>query len=211
MKWRIIDKRTAIPPVKGDYRSWKPQLAAEAALQCVYCCIHESRFGGIRNFHVEHFKPQSKFHTLKNEYSNLFYACGVCNSFKSDDWPGDLAVGDLSKPGYPCPAEVDYSNFLHVDERTGEVHGDDVTGRYLVERLHLNRAHVVALRAITALLERIKNFQAKIDAMVERDEIPDHLKTEVITMMSRYSTLLRTYASARPYGPDQLRAEARAN
>lgn len=205
MKWRIIDKKNARAPASGDYRSWKPQLAIEAELQCVYCCIHESQFGGFRNFHVEHYKPQSAFPELRNEYSNLFYACGICNSFKSDDWPTELNEGDLSKPGYPCPAEVDYNGFLHVDEDTGEVFGDDVTGRYLVERLHLNRGHIVALRVMAVLFDRLDYFHKQIAEMLENKEIPDQFKDEVISMLLRMADVLGRYASVRPYNPDQLR------
>lgn len=205
MKWRIIDKKGAKAPAAGDYRSWKPQLAAEAELQCVYCCIHESQFGGIRNFHVDHYKPQSKFPELKNEYSNLFFACGICNSFKSDDWPAELINGDLTKPGYPCPAEVDYGGFLHIDESTGEVAGDDVTGRYLVERLHLNRGHIVALRVMSVLFGRLDHCQKQIKEMLERKEIPDQLKDDVIGMLLRMNDVLGRYAAIRPYSPDQLR------
>ena len=205
MRWRIIDKRSAAAPSTGDYRSWKPKLALEAELQCVYCCIHESRFGGIRNFHVEHFRPQSKFPLLRDDYSNLFYACGVCNSFKSDDWPADLDPGDLTSPGYPSPADVDYNEFLHVDERTGEVHGDGVTGRYLVERLHLNRGHLVALRALVGLFAKLKDFEQSISEIVESKQVEGEFKDEVIKILLRITSSLRAYSEVRPYSHDQLR------
>lgn len=205
MKWLRIDKKGAAIPKTGDYRSWKPLLAKEGKMQCVYCCIHESQFGGTRNFHVEHFRPKARFPALRNSYSNLFYACGVCNVFKSDDWPGDYTPGDLTKPAYPDPSEIDYGSFLHVDDSTGEVSGDGVTGRYIVERLHLNRPHMVAVRVLSALFFRLDSSRQQIEQLLQRGQIPDELKDDVINVLINTCKVLRRYAYARPYGSDQLR------
>ena len=53
-------------PTKGKYSDWKEILAEEGFNQCVYCAIPDACFGGIRNFHVEHYRPKSKFKKLEN-------------------------------------------------------------------------------------------------------------------------------------------------
>lgn len=204
MKWRKIDKEAVQAPATGTYRDWKPQLAEEAKCQCVYCCIHEADFGGIRNFHVEHYKPQSMFPALKNAYNNLFYACGVCNVFKSDDWPSELASGDLSQIGYPDPARVDYSQFLRVNQHSGVVASDCVTGKYVIERLHLNRPHLIGLRAWTELIRRLDQVNAEIKALVDVG-IPASESEAVMRTLLDINSLMLQLTRARPYAPDQLK------
>ena len=204
MKWRLIDKTSVQAPTTGTYGDWKPQLAQEASYQCVYCCIHEAKFGGIRNFHVEHYKPQSKFLALKNTYSNLFFSCGVCNVFKSDDWPGELTSGDFSKVGYPDPSRVDYSQFLQVDRYSGVVSSATVTGKYVIERLHLNRPHLVGLRAWTYLFLRLEQAVAELKVLLDKG-IPVSENESVMRNLIAINDLMFQMTKARPYAPDQLR------
>jgi hypothetical protein len=204
MKWRIIKKNPSQTPSTGSYSDWKPQLAKEANFQCVYCCIHEANFGGIRNFHVEHLKPQSKFPTLINSYSNLFYACGVCNVFKSNDWPNDLAGDDFSKAGYPDPSQVDYNEFIEINSHNGSLTSKSPAGKYVIERLHLNRPHLVSLRAWTKLIERLKNINTEITEIINTGATPTETDAIIQTLLS-INTLLFKLNNSRPYSPDQLR------
>lgn len=207
MKWRLVDKKSVQSPTTGTYSDWKPQLAQEAKCQCVYCCIHESHFGGIRNFHVEHYKPQSKFPTLKNTYSNLFYACGVCNVFKSNDWPCELPNGDLSQAGYPDPSQVDYGQFLSVDQYSGVATSESRAGKYIIERLHLNRPHLIGLRAWSALVRRLETVNAEFKALVDTG-VPELETAAVMRSLVAINSLMLQLAKVRPYAPDQLRKEA---
>lgn len=204
MKWRLIDKKSVQAPKVGSYGDWKPQLAQEAEYQCVYCCIHEVQFGGIRNFHVEHYKPQSKFPALKDTYSNLFYACGVCNIFKSNDWPRELATGDFSQAGYPDPSQVDYEQFLKVDKYSGVVASGNITGKYVIERLHLNRPHLIGLRAWAELFRRLEQVTAEIAVLVDAG-IPASETKAVMRTLGDLSSLMLKLTRVRPYAPDQLK------
>lgn len=115
--WKRIPKEVAIQPLQGIYSDWKPALSVEGYHQCVYCFVSETYFGGIRNFHVEHYRPKTKFIPLTNVYSNLFYVCSICNSFKSDDWPNEPDT-DYTKPFYPDPSIVDYCELFDIEENT---------------------------------------------------------------------------------------------
>lgn len=205
MKWRIVDKTTAKIPTTGIYNQWKPQLAKEAGSQCVYCCIPESKFGGIRNFHVEHYRPKSLFPALTNVYGNLFYACGVCNIFKSDDWPSEHADGRYDLAAYPDPSIVDYSSFLQVDDLSGKVSSDTFTGKYLIERLHLNRPQMIGLRAVTSLFARIDATTKDIRELWDAGKIADADKAAVTDLLFALYEVSRKFSEAKPYGPDQLK------
>jgi uncharacterized protein (TIGR02646 family) len=62
----------------------RQQLSQDCENKCVYCGIHESKFGGDRNFQIDHFRPKSKerFKNLEYDYSNLYWSCCVCNNLK---------------------------------------------------------------------------------------------------------------------------------
>ena len=206
MKWRIIDKKSAILPKSGSYGDWKPQLAQEAQYQCVYCCIHESNFGGFRNFHVEHYRPKSKFPTLENAYNNLFYSCAICNAFKGNDWPVDMADGDFSQAGYPDPSQVDYSWILKVDYFSGFVTSDIISGKYVIERLYLNRPHLIGLRALTDLIRRFEEMIAEFSVLMEKG-VPDSEVRSVIGVLQQIAILMIKLNKARPYAVDQIRKQ----
>jgi hypothetical protein len=147
MNWKRIPKEKSSQPATGTYADWKPLLADEGFHQCVYCSVSESSFGGIRNFHVEHYKPKgiSCFKYLENVFSNLFYACSICNGFKSDDWPADPDM-NLSIACYPNPSEVDYSHIFIVENTLGLIDGVNIAAKYMVNKLYLNRPQLIINR-----------------------------------------------------------------
>lgn len=205
MKWRVIDKTSAQIPATGTYSQWKPQLAREGGSRCVYCCIPESKFGGSRNFHVEHYRPKSIFPDLTNEYRNLFYACGICNIFKSDDWPAEHMLGNYRIAAYPDPSLVSYGEFLEVEATTGTVRSATFTGKYLIERLHLNRPQMIGLRLMSTLFMRIDAAHSAIRELWETGAVNETNRQEVIELLLAHYQMARKYSEARPYGADQLR------
>lgn len=62
---------------------WKMQLE-----KCSYCEQKIPEEGHIKA--VEHFRPQSIFKNLKNDWENLLLACAQCNGKKSDKFPLEL-------------------------------------------------------------------------------------------------------------------------
>jgi len=153
MNWKKIEKAPGKKPPTGTYSDWKPLLAEEGFNQCVYCAIPESLLGGIRNFHVEHYRPKSKFSNLENDYSNLFYACPICNTFKSNDWPSE-PVEDHSVASYPNPSEVDYNTLFESDTQKGLIKGKNVAAKYIQEKMFLNRPQLITERRVHFLLNR---------------------------------------------------------
>ena len=47
---------------------------------------HAAEFD-VMHFHIDHFRPKKKYPRLALAYANLYYACGLCNTFKGDAWP----------------------------------------------------------------------------------------------------------------------------
>lgn len=130
-----IIKRRHPHPKHSNYQDYKVYLRQDFSYRCVYCAIHENDWGGLRHFHVEHFKPKSRFSNLKTKYGNLLYACDICNAYKGDDWPG-----------YIDPCKEDYALHFRLSHNSFEIEGISRRAKYMVERLHLNRPHLRRLR-----------------------------------------------------------------
>src|SRR6266508_6339823 len=149
MIFRRIEKEKSKQPSRGTYKDddWKSQIAEECFHQCVYCSINEPRFGGIRNFHVEHYRPKSiaRFKHLENDIRNLFLACSICNCFKQADWPNDPNKR-LNIPCYPDPSTVDYSTIISMNVNNYKLRGEKLASRYVIERLFLNRPQLLLER-----------------------------------------------------------------
>jgi hypothetical protein len=168
MKWFRIPKETSPRPKKGKhYFDWKQELSIEGKQQCVYCTININTFGGIRNFHVEHYRPKAtnKFPMLENEYSNLFFACSICNCFKSDEWKNE-PTPTLDNESFPDPSKVNYSDFLLIDD-SQLIHSNYITGRYIIQKLFLNRPQLILERRSFILHETLKQESEKLKAIVD--------------------------------------------
>jgi len=112
LRWKQVDNSARQQPVAGAYTDWKEEIAHDCGHQCVYCAIPEAAFGGIDNFHVEHYRPKSIFQDLRDTITNLYLACSICNRFKGNDWPAE-PPDDHSISCYPDPADHDYNALFY--------------------------------------------------------------------------------------------------
>jgi len=167
MEWKRIPKEiTSIPNHGSKYSDWKSEIAEEGFHQCVYCAISENAFGGIRNFHIEHYRPKSKRKDLENEFSNLFYACSICNSFKGNDWPNEPNK-EMNNIAYPNPSVVNYNDIFEVNNNLHIVNGKNISATYIVERLYLNRPQLILERKQSLIIYRIKKLNEIIHSQKE--------------------------------------------
>ncbi len=212
MNWKRIPKEKSTQPATGTYHDWKPLLAEEGFHQCVYCSISESSFGGIRNFHVEHYKPKgdSRFSHLENVFSNLFYACSICNSFKSDDWPCD-PDSDLNVSCYPDPSAVDYSHIFTIENFTGLIDGVNVAAKYILNKLYLNRPQLIINRREQILAKKYEEVTSKASVQLDRlisvetsDEQKILLK-ELLAAIRDVETIFHLKDDTIPYTTEQTK------
>src|SRR5690606_14199733 len=106
-------------------------------------------------------KPKSKFPSLTNVYSNLYYSCPICNTFKSDDWPNERDF-IYSQAFYPNPSIVDYNDIFSIDHESYFVKGKTFTAKFLIEKLFLNRAQLINYRKETFINNMIKDERIKL-------------------------------------------------
>jgi hypothetical protein len=214
MLWFRIDKASTTPPSSGTYHNWKAILAEEAKNQCVYCAIHEGSFGGERNFHVEHFKPKSRFKALTNAYANLFYACAICNTFKGNQWPGSPGR-TFSRIGFIDPSAVDYATVFTPDEASGSLNAQSAAGRYMLEQLYLNRSQLILERRIVGAERTLLREVARLEATVaswHSAGSPRSASSPIQAAVSAQGEIIRLLVSIRrtvPYAPADIRRPRR--
>jgi len=202
MNWKLIIKDIKNQPPLGTYSDWKNQIAKECFNQCVYCSIHEAQFGGIDHYHIDHFKPKSIFPALINDILKLFYACPVCNRFKSDDWPCNP---NLNSPSYIDPSKTNYSYLFELKDNF-ELNGKYVASRYIILRLYLNRAQLIfERREALWRSQEIKLRKTINDLIVQIGNNDPKYALEVLLRVSMiYSNLLDLEQKKREIRPYEL-------
>ena len=103
--WKAAQHRNGIEP---EYRNLQQpergatekSLFAEQTGQCVYCG-REISLNQNQRYHIEHFRPRSKYPNLQIEYANLFLSCGpdsdrgarnTCGHHKGDWFEEDCHI-----------------------------------------------------------------------------------------------------------------------
>jgi hypothetical protein len=136
----MLFTRNEQPPLLKKYRLYKIYLRKDFQFRCAYCLIHEAHYGGLRNFHVDHFRPKSRpeFHHLVLFYPNLYYACSLCNTFKGAWWPStaDFAAGRRFVD--PCKEDA-YEKHFELNQNDGTLRPLSVMGEYTLEHIWLDR------------------------------------------------------------------------
>lgn len=151
-------------PVHRRYTTYKQYLRKDFEYRCAYCDVHENEYGGLHNFHVDHFRPHSvpRFLNLKTSYTNLLYSCGVCNRHKSNDWPSDDPL--IDGHGYLDPCEHDYEHhFCPAVAPPYHIAGLSQAANYMIRRLRLNRQQLLRMRQLRA--EKRQRYEETLDAL----------------------------------------------
>ena len=104
-------------------------------------CRKTDRHQDIGSFHVEHYMPKSRFPELINEYSNLFYACALCNRHKGNYWSDDVSKRVLNPCDHVMSSHLVFSVEV-VEERTTQ-------GKFNIELLRLNNDESISYRKDT--------------------------------------------------------------
>lgn len=197
MKWPNLFGKQRNQPATGRWHDWKQSICDDCEGRCIYCAIAEARFGGMRNFHVEHFRPKVRFPHLADDIRNLYLACAICNVLKCDDWPAEPAA-DHSLPAYPDPSLVDYNALFEVVPTTHEIRSPSVAGTYVIERMALNRAQLIIERRLSAVQAQIAEFNDWIDSALNT-LTPEELREalEILNAVARAQS--DAFTKARPY------------
>ncbi len=135
----------------SNYTSFRQYLKTDFNQRCGYCDDPYIHYGQKIDFHIDHFKPKSKFPDLETNYNNLVYSCPYCNKAKSDKWK--------EVNGFIDPCEAEYDSHLERNNK-GQIKAKTPRGEYIVNnlRLSLKRHEIIWMLTI---LEEQKHQLAK--------------------------------------------------
>lgn len=141
----IFKRRQLAPVVKGGYAQFSQFVREDFSECCAYCLLYELLAAGAENFELDHFRPQSIFPALSNDFFNLYYACHRCNHKKRNVWPAP----DNEASGYrfvdPC-RELFSIHFQELEN--GRWVPLTKAAEFTEYVLQLNTTHLVNLRAV---------------------------------------------------------------
>ena len=197
--------RTESPPAYSRYRKFKPHLRIEFSGRCVYCRALD-RIKGPETFGVDHYRPQNHFPLLSAEYLNLYYACNLCNSRKSDFWPSS----QLLKLGRFIPNPCDHVMFEHLRYKHGTVTSTSNAGEWTIEHLDLNDPEAVHWREtvigvvdlLLAQIQKATSIVADADKRLAAASTPaekanaESLLDQAQQQLTKSSALLQNFADA---------------
>lgn len=139
------------PQGHKNYTAYKQWLRDEFEFRCVYCLTRELwSSDGHNRFSADHVKPKSMHKKLTNDYDNLVYACGRCNTLKA------------AKLGLPDPCETSLKKHLKL-LRSGHFVGKTPEGKHLIGYLRLNAA------------ERVNDRSIRIYAFDSQERTPENI------------------------------------
>lgn len=142
--------------ITSNYRDFKSDLRKDFNGKCGYTDCKDVFLGGISSFHIDHFKPKSKFKELECEYSNLVYACSHVNILKSNDAPEK----------YLDPCDDDYNEHFYRDS-LGRIYPnlDSEKAIYMHRKLKLGLAKYSHIWLLNKLKESMKSIGDAVDSM----------------------------------------------
>ena len=199
--------RRVHPPVQeSDFnkrredRPYFPALREDFHYTCCYCSLHEAEFGGWRNFETDHFEFVIFTPGLKAVYTNLLYACRVCNNYKrkgalrSEEWARGLR--------YVNPCEGDLHSRHIVQQADGGFKGLTPEGEFMVKRLRLGGKDIrkdwqrcrLARREQEELFQRrqrqLQENIANIEQLLKNLNLDSSLKNILVQFKTEFERML---------------------
>ena len=156
LKFRSTSPRRTCTKTYASYKSYKPFLATDFNNRCGYTDCQDRWLGGKNTFHIDHFKPHSRFPSLKNEYSNLVYSCSYVNILKLNDNPDN----------YLDPCEEDLNQHFYRD-RSGTIFPniDSPKALYMHKKLKLGLARYQLIWLVENLFSSIEKLQTIVSTL----------------------------------------------
>jgi hypothetical protein len=206
----VLVERSAVP-AGLPYREYREYLRYDFFYSCAYCTMFETEAHAIR-FTIDHYEPQAVQPKLKDEYTNLMWACDECNTRKGDRCPpaGARAAGyRFFRPDHDVREDHFGSSGIRIEPKSN-------IGYYSIEAIDLNRASLRRLREIRKRLYDAGPLVADGVSALKRfqiDQLPPSVKGKAHTAMRRMErvaekfendidALLRSFARSALIDPD---------
>jgi 5-methylcytosine-specific restriction endonuclease McrA len=209
-------------PANLEYGEYKPYLRVDFWHSCAYCTLSEAEARAIR-FTIDHYEPKEARKDLVNEYSNLMYACDVCNIRKGDRYPPvEARKGGhrFFRPDQDIRSDHFERSEIYLREKSN-------VGYYTIQALDLNRASLRRVRELRARLSECDQYIVEgITALraFPADTLPTEIRAKALRkikeamnvaedLSAAIDSVLRDFAKSPLVDPDgdaEERAKERA-
>lgn len=127
---KVIRRRSGLEK-RADYKAYLTELREDFQHMCGYCGKTEALTKN--KFEIDHFVPKKYAEDRVNDYTNLVYACWVCNRKKAAKWPSeDPNISTVDGKGFIDPADEKFD--LHMERsEDGMICGKTEIGRYMAK------------------------------------------------------------------------------
>ena len=185
----MIFSRSLNVPLFNDYRACRDAyLRPDFQYRCAYCLTHEFYFLQGDGSEIDHFRPlqarEHDFSHLRNEYRNLYWTCGQCNSEKGHFWPTDTEYAEGFRFLDPCVEDHDDHWDTNAD---GTVTARTNLGRFTVLHVRLDRQRLNQLRRF---LRVYQEKVAALEAEVERRDLDPERRAAVLVHLADIKPLV---------------------
>lgn len=181
-----------IKPSRSDaeeqthYRKYKPELREDFNKSCGYCDDSDVYAGGVRGFHIDHFAPKSKFPDMHITYTNLVYACPICNIYKGNYWPSELAHEPvIDNNGFVDPCDPLYDDHLERADDGMIVFTSDL-GEFIYQKLKLGLRRHQLIWILSKAKHILRRLKAGIDKTPKGSDERDELSEMFISVTTEF-------------------------
>ena len=158
------------PPQKSPYTCYKLDLEQDFHERCAYCNLHKHSVA--ISFEIDHFIPVKTFRgvrdDLREDYTNLVYACKKCNRAKGSQFSGDIKSDTVTNEKFYDPVEVDYNTIFYRNEY-GAIASDDAKGRDMIADIKLYRP----IHMLGWICEQFCQTKDKLDYEISHESDPN--------------------------------------
>ena len=162
-----------------DYKSFKKYISTDFNNKCGYTDCSDFWFGGMKTFHIDHFKPWSKYPNLKTEYSNLVYCCSYVNILKTND----------DTESYLDPCDTDFNDHFERNN-DGEIipRQNSKEAQYMYKKLELYSLRYKVIWKLEMIREKMQQLAKQIN-----DPTNLHIKNDLRIIHSEIAEEFDSY------------------
>jgi len=195
-------KRRIITKIVGCYREHRENLREDFDKRCGYCNAPD--FFRSTHYEIDHFIPKktlkeifplvNNYKIKEQEYSNLVYACKLCNNAKGDKWPtNNIKIHHKNNVGFIDPCNPKYDKQF-VRNQYGEIISKTKLGKWMYSTLRFWRPE----HSIIWHLDKLKQSISEIEKImaektsVEKERL-EKMHYSFLTDYHKYHTQLMEY------------------
>lgn len=211
--------RSVVEPGKR-YPEYRQPLRKDFFYSCAYCSTTEFEAQAVR-MTIDHYEPRTARRDLENEYSNLMYACDICNERKGNRYPPPEARAEGHR-FFRADTDARQDHFeLYEDNK---VESKTKLGEFNIQVLDLNREALINLRDIRTRMSKCLPLIAEGVFALRHypiDQLPPWIRSRAIktiesmtdaaaSMQEHVDDVLLSFAKSEMIDPDETTDERRA-